>query len=64
MPMIRIDLTAEETETLAAMLDNDLSDLRMEIAHTDRLEFRDRLRLKKAVLEKVLGSLEGAPTPV
>jgi hypothetical protein len=55
--MIQLDLTAEEQHTLRELLEMQLSELRMEIAGTDRLEFRDHLRTRKAVLQKVLDSL-------
>ena len=52
--MIQLDLSDDEREILANVLDSYLSDLRMEIAHTDRLEFRDMLKERKAVLMRVL----------
>jgi hypothetical protein len=55
--MIQLDLTTEEQRTLRELLEMQLSELRMEIAGTDRLEFRDHLRTRKAVLQKVLDSL-------
>ncbi len=55
--MIRIDLTEEEKHLLLEILDNDLSDLRMEIADTDRLDYRNYLKRKKYVLIKILEHL-------
>lgn len=55
--MIQIDLTGEETEILRAVLESYLSDLRMEIADTDRMDFREGLKHRKAVLMKVLDGL-------
>lgn len=52
--VIRLDLTREEREILFDVLDTFLSDLRMEIANTDRQDFRDMLKKRKAVLLKVL----------
>lgn len=52
--MIQIDLTTEERRILADVLDSYLSDLRMEIASTDRKEFREDLKVQKTVVEKVL----------
>ena len=54
--MIQLDLTPEEQETLSAILENAISDLRMEISHTDRLDFRTGLKRKKAVLNKLLSA--------
>lgn len=60
--MVTLDLTDAECRRLAEQLETDLSDLRMEIAGTDRLEFRQRLKRRKAVLAKVLETLHrGAP---
>ena len=46
--MIELDLTREEREVLLEILEADLSDLRMEIADTDSLDFRDMLKGRKA----------------
>ena len=46
--MKTIDLSDEEIEILAAVLRSYLSDLRMEIADTDSLEFRQILKRRKA----------------
>jgi len=56
--MIRLDLTSEEQEILRNTLESYLSDLRYEIADTDRLEFREQLKAKKAVLEKIQTTLQ------
>jgi len=56
--MIELDLTREEREVLLETLENDLSDLRMEIADTDSLDFRDMLKSRKAVLSKVIEALQ------
>jgi hypothetical protein len=62
--VIQIDLSHEEQALLRELLEVQLSELRMEIAGTDRLEFRDLLRDRKAVLMKVLDTLaKKEPTP-
>ena len=58
--MLELNLDANETSILKTVLESYLSDLRMEIADTDRMAFRDMLKERKAVLIKVLGAL--APT--
>ncbi len=58
--MIRLEVTEEERQVLVAVLESYLSDLRMEIADTDRMEFREGLKDRKAVLLKVVGQLRGA----
>jgi hypothetical protein len=55
--MIRIELTEAEAATLQDVLESYLSDLRMEIADTDRMEFREELKAKKKVVEDVMGRL-------
>jgi len=55
--MIQLDLTKEEKDILTEILENDLSDLRMEITDTDSLDFREMLKKQKEVLTKVLETL-------
>lgn len=55
--MIRVDLTLTEQEILAEILEGDLSDLSMEIADTEKMNFRENLKLKKQVLKKTLRAL-------
>ncbi len=56
--MTQLDLTKDEHETLVGVLESYLSDLRMEIANTDTLDFRDLLKERKRVIQKVLAALE------
>ena len=56
--MIPLDLTPDEATILTEVLESYLSDLRMEIANTDKLDFRQSLKERKAVLVKVLGAIE------
>jgi hypothetical protein len=51
---VRLRLTQEERKIFVDILDTCLSDLRMEIGHTDRQDFRDTLKQRKKVLVKVL----------
>jgi hypothetical protein len=55
-------LTEEERNELRLALRISVTDLRMEISHTDRYEFREELKVKRAVLEEVLRRLGGATT--
>ena len=59
MANIQLDLTADELEALVGVLKSYLSDLRMEISGTDSQDFRDMLKERKRVLEKVLTGLGG-----
>jgi hypothetical protein len=52
--MVRIELSEADVATLKDVLDSYLSDLRMEIADTDRMDFREGLKDRKKVLESLL----------
>ena len=54
-------LTMAERNELRLALRTYVTDLHMEIAHTDRFEFREELKAKLVVLEEVLRRLGGAP---
>ncbi|HEY6838732.1 MAG TPA: hypothetical protein VI389_08325 [Geobacteraceae bacterium] len=55
--MTRLELTEEETCTLAGILDSALADLRLEIAATDSPELREELRGRENCLRGVLDRL-------
>ena len=55
--MITLDLNDEEQKILTFVLESYLSDLRMEIAGTDRMDFREMLKERKAVIRKALDVL-------
>ena len=59
--MVELDLNEDEQATLQGILESYLSDLRMEIADTDLLAFRDILKVRKAVLTKVIDVLAKRP---
>jgi len=56
--MVHIKLSSDDCRILSDILENDLSDLRMEIADTDRLDFRNYLKQKKSVLMQTLEQLQ------
>ena len=56
--MAQIILTDAEARTLLRTLQEDLSNLRMEIADTDRMEFRDQLKGTKAIFESIIQKLQ------
>ena len=69
--MIQIELTHEDIGMLREILASHLSELRMEIAHTDRRDFRDYLRRRGDFLERFIHDLErdaaaagNAPIPI
>jgi hypothetical protein len=58
--MLDLELTGAEVAILRDMLDSEISDLQEEIAHTDRLEFRDALKERRRVLQNLLAALPPA----
>jgi len=58
--MIQLELSDSEKSHLIEALESYLSDLRYEIADTDSLDFREKLKEKKAALEKVLAALKAS----
>ena len=58
--MIHLDLDATERKTLIETLESYLSDLSYEIADTDRFEFREQLKTKRDVLNKILQAVKQA----
>ncbi len=56
--MVQLDLNEAEKVLLIEALESYLSDLRYEIADTDSQDFRERLKEKKAALEKTLAALK------
>jgi hypothetical protein len=52
--MIHITLSSEEAVILREIIEAYLSDLRMEIADTDRMDFRDELKKKEIFLKDML----------
>ena len=58
--MIQFDLSEEERRILLEVLESALSDLRMEIADTDSMDFREMLKGRKAVIKKAIAALQEA----
>jgi LPS O-antigen subunit length determinant protein (WzzB/FepE family) len=52
-----LNLSSEQAETLAQVLEDYVSDLRMEVANTDSQEFRDDLKKKELFLKDLLSRL-------
>ena len=57
--MITIELDPREAEMLRHVLMSYLSDLRMEIADTDRQDFREGLKSREVFLKDLIGRLGG-----
>jgi hypothetical protein len=60
--MVQIMITEEERALLMDILENDISELRMEIANTDRLGYRDMLKNREALMKTFHQRLEQAST--
>ena len=57
--MAQITLTQEEAAALRGVLNSYLSDLRMEVADTDSMQFREGLKRQEALLKNILQQLDG-----
>ena len=55
--MARIDLKPEEARMLREVLESYLSDLRMEIAGTESVSFRENLKKTEAFLKELISRL-------
>lgn len=58
--MIQITLSDEEAGALRSVLESYRSDLRMEIAGTEQMDFREDLKRQEALLNSVLARLPAA----
>jgi len=61
--MLQVDLSAKELDIFEHVLAHCISDLGTEIAHTDRLDYRDMLKERRATLTRVLAAVREAPRP-
>ncbi len=57
-----LELSAEERELLAELLDEDLRDLKMEIADTDSSTFKQRLKVRERLLLGLLQKVQQSAT--
>ncbi|MEK6634763.1 MAG: hypothetical protein AABY38_00265 [Planctomycetota bacterium] len=55
--MIHLDITKEEKNILIEVLEEYISDLRMEVADTDNMDFREKLKNQEKVLKEILVTL-------
>jgi hypothetical protein len=52
-----IQLAEEEAEVLRSVLEEYISELRMEVANTDSMDFREDLKRKEEILKALVGRL-------
>lgn len=63
--MVHLHLEPTDAEVLRMVLESYLSDLRMEIADTDSMDYREKLRERKMVLRSIVTAIqEGQKTGV
>ena len=55
--MPQLNLTDAEAVLLQSVLEDYISDLRMEISDTDRMDFREQLKSQEAMLKRMLEAL-------
>ncbi len=58
--MINLELNDQELQILNETLQSFLSDLSYEISNTDLQDYRDQLKARRVVLEKIKDALEQA----
>jgi hypothetical protein len=58
--MPRLDISDQDAPMLREILDSTRSELRYEISNTDSKDFRDQLRVKQDLLERLLAQLADA----
>ena len=56
--MIHLDLDATEQKILQETLESYLSDLSFEIADTDQFDYREQLKARRTVLNKILDAVK------
>ena len=56
--MVHVQLNPVEAQCLRRVLEETISDLGMEIANTDSLDFRRRLKDQRATLERILERIQ------
>lgn len=62
MLKIELNLTQEDLKSLIDALERYVSDLSMEIADTDTMDFRDQLKSQRISIEKALDQLKVGET--
>ncbi len=55
--MTTIQLSSHQADTLVTVLRSYLSDLRMEISHTDSMDFKEGLKDREMVIKQLLEQL-------
>jgi hypothetical protein len=61
--MCQFELTSEEVALMRELLDSGLRELRDEIRHTDSRQYRDMLKEREALLQKLTSHLVEQAAP-
>jgi hypothetical protein len=56
-----MEFTSEEAEVLREVLQHGLSEIDVEVFRTDTRDFREMLKHRRVILEKILEKLSAAP---
>jgi hypothetical protein len=59
--MTQLTLTEEQQQALCEVLEITLTDLSMEISHTDQKDYRDRLKERREALSSILAAIKQGP---
>lgn len=51
---MKLDLTEPEKEALKQLLELKIRDMRTEISHTDKTEYKDALKARKEIFKSIL----------
>ena len=62
--MVELRLSEEKAALLTEILESDLGDLRMEIARTDSMEYREKLKERAELLRETIRELSARPAPI
>jgi hypothetical protein len=62
--VINLELTSDELKVLEEALEHSVSDLAMELAHTDSHDFKEKLKERKVALDHLLDKVHGPAVPV
>lgn len=60
MAYIVLNISEQEKEEIINILDEYLSDLNMELADTDLMDFRTKLKSKKKLIQKFIDNLKNS----
>jgi hypothetical protein len=63
MIKLELNLSEEDINTLIAVLESYVSDLSMEIADTDTMDYRDKLKSKRISIHKALDQIKSKVSP-